>query len=376
VSDVLVQAGFFLATGLAMAWIVARRKGAEGALDRSRQTISRLNERLRFQEREMARRREATERVQQMLQQDSLRVVVQPIADLESGKVVGVEALARIHATPDRTPDAWFAEAFEVGLGLEMELKALRSAVDLVHKLPAGVFMSINLSPDTISSPRFHELLTEVPAERMVLEVTEHAPIDNYDALAKNLEPLRATGCRLAVDDAGAGFASFRHILRLNPDIIKLDMTLTRNIDNDPARRALASGLISFAGDLGASIIAEGIETASELGALRTLKVSYGQGYYLARPEPLAFIDLSRVERTLMPRPLAGTGAARRPDGEAQPVASRRRVDAVQPAAPPPAPARPVDPAGSGALPPPYRFGGSPRRAGATPAPRQGQPPP
>jgi predicted signal transduction protein with EAL and GGDEF domain len=89
-------------------------------------------------------------------------------------------------------------------------------------------------------------------------------------------------------------------------------MTLTRNIDNDPARRALAAGLISFASDLGASIIAEGIETAAELGALRTLKVGYGQGFYLARPESVAFIDLTRVERTLMPRPLAGAGVQRR----------------------------------------------------------------
>jgi EAL domain-containing protein (putative c-di-GMP-specific phosphodiesterase class I) len=311
--DMLVRAGFFVVIGFAMAVIVARRRGAEGALDRSRQTISRLNERLKYQEGQIARRREATERVQEMLSENSLNIVVQPIADLETGRVVGVEALTRFNSTPDRTPDVWFVEAAEVGLGLELELKALRQALALVDRLPEKVFMSINLSPNTIGSPRFHELLDAVSADRVVLEVTEHAPVENYDVLANTLEPLRKAGCRLAVDDAGAGFASFRHILRLNPDIIKLDMTLTRNIDNDPARRALAAGLISFASDLGASIIAEGIETASELGALRTLKVGYGQGYYLARPEAMAFIDLTRVERTLMPRPLAGTGAARRP---------------------------------------------------------------
>jgi EAL domain-containing protein (putative c-di-GMP-specific phosphodiesterase class I) len=311
--DILVRAAFFVVIGFAMAVIVARRRGAEGALDRSRQTISRLNERLKYQEGQIARRREATERVQEMLGENSLNIVVQPIADLETGRVVGVEALTRFNSTPDRTPDVWFVEAAEVGLGLELELKALRQALALVERLPENVFMSINLSPNTIGSPRFHELLDAVSADRVVLEVTEHAPVENYDALANTLEPLRKAGCRLAVDDAGAGFASFRHILRLNPDIIKLDMTLTRNIDNDPARRALAAGLISFASDLGASIIAEGIETASELGALRTLKVGYGQGYYLARPEAMAFIDLTRVERTLMPRPLAGTGAARRP---------------------------------------------------------------
>jgi EAL domain-containing protein (putative c-di-GMP-specific phosphodiesterase class I) len=298
---------FFVVIGLAMSWLAARRKGAEGALDRSRQTISRLNERLRFQEKEMTRRREATERIQQMLKEpEALRIVVQPIADLKTGRVVGVEALSRFRASVERTPDVWFTEAAEVGLGLELELKALRAAMQVVERLPEALFLTINLSPGTIASPRFHELLDGVPANRVVLEVTEHAPVSDYDALAGSLEPLRARGCRLAVDDAGAGFASFRHILRLNPDIIKLDMTLTRSIDRDPARRALASGLISFATDLGAEIIAEGIETVSELGALRTLGVGFGQGYYLARPESLSFIDLTRVEKALMPAPVAG----------------------------------------------------------------------
>jgi EAL domain-containing protein (putative c-di-GMP-specific phosphodiesterase class I) len=301
---------FYLALAMAMALVAASRREHEEAADRSRQTISRLNERLRFQEKELARRREATERVQRMLKEDTLRVVVQPIADLLSGQVVGVEALSRFNASPERAPDLWFAEANEVGLGLELELKAVRGALDLVDSLPPNVYLAVNLSPDTIASPRFVELMDGVPPERVVLEVTEHAPIEDYGILAKSLESFRARGCRLAVDDAGAGFASFRHILRLNPDIIKLDMTLTRNIDQDPARRALASGLISFASDLGAKIIAEGLETTSELGALRTLGVRLGQGYYLARPGPLSFVDFRRVEKILRPMSLAGGGAA------------------------------------------------------------------
>ena len=126
------------------------------------------------------------------------------------------------------------------------------------------------------------------------------------------------------MDDAGAGFASFRHILRLNPDIIKLDMTLTRNIDQDPARRALASGLISFASDLGAKIIAEGLETTSELGALRTLGVRLGQGYYLARPGPLSFVDFRRVERIL--RPSRWQVAAPRPSPAKAEASGRQRA--------------------------------------------------
>jgi hypothetical protein len=159
VIDMAVRGAFFVVIGFAMAVIVARRRGAEGALDRSRQTITRLNERLRFQERDIARRREATERVQDMLNENSLNVVVQPIADLETGRVVGVEALTRFNSTPDRTPDVWFVEAAEVGLGLELELKTLRQALALVERLPENIFMSINLSPNTIGSPRFHEML-------------------------------------------------------------------------------------------------------------------------------------------------------------------------------------------------------------------------
>src|SRR5207237_2814930 len=92
---------------------------------------------------------------------------------------------------------------------------------------------------------------------------------------------------RLAIDDAGAGFASLRHVLRLNPDLIKLDISLTRRIDTDPVRRALATSLIAFAAEVGATILAEGIESRWELEALRRLGVRYGQGYHLARPAPL-----------------------------------------------------------------------------------------
>jgi EAL domain-containing protein (putative c-di-GMP-specific phosphodiesterase class I) len=120
-----------------------------------------------------------------------------------------------------------------------------------------------------------------------VLELTEHASVGNYGRLADALDPLRVRGVRVAVDDAGAGFASFRHILNLNPDIIKLDMALTRGIQADPVRRALASALVTFARELHAVIVAEGIETEAELKALRSLGVGYGQGFFLARPGSL-----------------------------------------------------------------------------------------
>ena len=104
--------------------------------------------------------------------------------------------------------------------------------------------------------------------------------------MAGAMSAWRASGARLAVDDAGAGFASFRHVLELEPDVIKLDMSLTRDIDRDPRRRALARGLIGFAAELGIEIVAEGIETPAQLATLQEL-VGLGQGMLLGPPLPL-----------------------------------------------------------------------------------------
>ena len=131
------------------------------------------------------------------------------------------------------------------------------------------------------------DLLSGLPAERIVLEITEHAHVEDYDALLCALEPLRKNGVRLAVDDAGAGYSGLQHILQIRPDFIKLDMALTRHIDLDPARKALASALVAFARDTGSRIIAEGVETASELDTLRGIGIEKAQGYFLGRPTPI-----------------------------------------------------------------------------------------
>ena len=137
-----------------------------------------------------------------------------------------------------------------------------------------------------------------------MIEITEHAPVADYDALAQAIRPLRAHGVRLAVDDAGAGFASLRHILRLSPDVIKLDRALTAEIDSDAPREALAAALILFASRIGSTVVAEGIEREEELRTLRNLGVLYGQGYYLARPLPVEQVSAglfkppSSAERT------------------------------------------------------------------------------
>lgn len=217
---------------------------------------------------------------------DGIRSVYQPIFDLRNGSLAGMEALARFPEHRDVPVTVWFRRAAEIGLGAEMELAAMRTAVQGARDRPEGLFLALNMSPVCLQAPSVRRALLDMELAGVVLELTEHAPVQNYDELAAVLAPLRAAGARLAVDDTGAGYASLRHILRLAPDYIKLDIGLTCGIDQEPAKRALATALISFADEIGAAVIAEGVETSRELSALRRLGVPFGQGYALARPAP------------------------------------------------------------------------------------------
>ena len=214
-------------------------------------------------------------------------MVFHPIVDLETREEIGVEALARFGSIPMKPPDQWFAEATALELGLQLQLRTLKEALEALPKIPDGAFLSVNCSHRAAASPEFGERLEGVE-DRIVLEITEHEAIEDSAALAETLAPLRERGLRVAVDDVGAGYASLRHALQLAPDMVKMDISLTRGIDGDPGRRALATALISFAGETDMTIVAEGIETAGELHALRELGVRYGQGFYLGRPAPLA----------------------------------------------------------------------------------------
>lgn len=215
--------------------------------------------------------------------------VLQPIVNLSSGTPVGYEALSRftdVHGGALR-PDLVFAEADRLGIGVRLEQAALASALQLLPRIPSEAYLSVNLSPQALADPTTHDLLTAVPAHRLLLEITEHAAVLDYPALARLTEHLRAQGIRLAVDDAGSGYASLQHIAQLRPDVVKLDIILVRHVDTDPNRRAIARALITYAADTGATLVAEGIETASERDQLRHLGASLGQGYLLGRPQPI-----------------------------------------------------------------------------------------
>nr|WP_255611396.1 EAL domain-containing protein [Synechocystis sp. PCC 7339] len=208
----------------------------------------------------------------------------QPIYNFEEERIVGFESLTRFSHSPARSPDVWFAEAEEVGLGEELEMAVIKKAILPLHHLPQHAYVSLNLSPDNIANGAIAPFLENVPLDRIVLEVTEHTAISDYTKVLSMLEPLRSKGLRLAVDDAGSGYASFRHTLKMHPDLIKLDTHLVRNIDRDRELRALAKALVSFARETGAKVIAERVETPEELDSLRGLRVSNAQGYFLGRP--------------------------------------------------------------------------------------------
>ncbi|HVA59574.1 MAG TPA: EAL domain-containing protein [Mycobacteriales bacterium] len=246
-----------------------------------------LREQAESRRRAVAEHQERRRRIQSVLDRSAVHMVFQPIAHLRSGEVVGAEALARFPSEPPRAPDLWFAEAASVGLGVELELAAIRSAVTELDRLPPGTYLSVNASPAALLSGAIHPVLAGQPGDRLVLELTEHAPVDDYAAIIQAMGPLRERGIRLAIDDTGAGFASLEHVLRLRPEIVKLDIALTRGIDTDPVRRALAAALLTFTAEIDATIVAEGVETATELDALRNLQVNYGQGFHLSRPGPL-----------------------------------------------------------------------------------------
>lgn len=228
------------------------------------------------------------ERVQYVIDTHSFAMVYQPIYDFGAERIVGLEALARFTDLPIRAPNIWFDEAEQVGLVEALEMTVIEKAIQSLEHLPQDVYLSLNVSPAMVISGAIVHALRRAPLERIVLELTEHVSIVDYAQLSAVLQPLRQKGARLAVDDAGAGYASFRHILQLEPDLIKLDISLTRDIDTDRTRRALAAALIRFAEETGSLIIAEGVETEAELNVLRHLRINQSQGYLIGRPMSLA----------------------------------------------------------------------------------------
>ncbi len=232
-------------------------------------------------------RAQARERIARLVDGHGLDIALQPIVALDSGGVVGAEALARFTGE-DGTQlptEETFVDAHALDLGIELELAVVELALSRHDRLPADLYLACNVSPAVLTRPELAALFADHDRP-LVVELTEHDPVEDYAELDAALTRLRHDGARVAVDDVGSGFASFRHVTRVRPEILKLDRTLVCGIDEDPVRQSLASAIVAFARDIGATVVSEGIESEEELTCLVDLSVGCGQGFLLGRPEP------------------------------------------------------------------------------------------
>jgi EAL domain-containing protein (putative c-di-GMP-specific phosphodiesterase class I) len=234
--------------------------------------------------REQERRTEVEGRLDPVVAAGGPVVLLQPIVDLATGTRVGAEALSRFPAEWGRTPDVVFAEAHGVGMGHALELLALARAAEHLDRVCG--YVAMNVSPATVLTRECAELLGRMPLDRVVLELTEHDAVEDYDRLSAALAPFRAAGLRLAIDDVGAGFSSLRHIVVTAPDVIKLDRSIASGVSTDRVLSTLVGSLVTFAHGSGARVVAEGVETADDAAALRALGVDHGQGWHFGRPGP------------------------------------------------------------------------------------------
>jgi EAL domain-containing protein (putative c-di-GMP-specific phosphodiesterase class I) len=211
-------------------------------------------------------------------------VVLQPIVDLATGLRVGAEALSRFPAEWGQPPDVVFEQAHSVDRGHLLELLALERAAR--HLDAVDGYVTMNVSPATLLTPECRDFLVRLPHQRVVLELSEHDPVEDYDLLRDVIAPYRAAGMRLAIDDVGAGFSSLKHIVLTAPDVLKLDRSLVTGLGTDPVRQTLVRSLTDFGHGSEATIVAEGVETVDDATTLLALGVDYGQGWYHGRPGP------------------------------------------------------------------------------------------
>jgi EAL domain-containing protein (putative c-di-GMP-specific phosphodiesterase class I) len=234
----------------------------------------------------VARRDRANERsrIESTIAAGAFHPVFQPIVHLATGRTIGFEALTRFD--DGCRPDVMFAAALDCGMGIELEIATLEAAIRASRDLAPGTWLSLNVSPALLAARSGLERLLAGRAGQIVLEITEHEPIEAYAPLREAMREL-GPRVRLAVDDAGAGVANFNHLVELRPNFVKIDASLVRGVDADPSRRAVVVGLIHFAAEAGCEVLAEGVETEAERTMVAELGVTLGQGYLLGRPAPV-----------------------------------------------------------------------------------------
>ena len=230
-------------------------------------------------------RRLAQERISELLDDGGPAMALQPIVDLATDEVCGYEALARFPASVGWTPDRWFETAEQVGMGAALESAAVHAALRLLPRIGPSHSLAINVSAGALlSSASIPELFTGPDAHRLILELTEHHRIEDPARLNEALWRVRAAGVRVAVDDAGSGYAGLERILALAPEVLKLDRSLVDGVAQHAGRQAMCEAMVRFTQRTGSRLVAEGVEIQQDLDVLRALGVDHAQGYLLGRP--------------------------------------------------------------------------------------------
>jgi EAL domain-containing protein (putative c-di-GMP-specific phosphodiesterase class I) len=243
-------------------------------------------------ERQDPHSRAVASRIERAMAGDGVFSVYQPVINLRTGRVVGVEALTRFRDGAGTSPMARLAEAQEIGLRRELELASIRSAVTTVDLLPPGWFLAVNASPSTLAWSEFQAERDELPLSRMWFEVSLR---DDPAAWFERFSDLWATASarpQMALDDTAATSASLKALHQLEPDVVKIAPELVRGVDHKPDQQALVSTMGVFAKEVGAVLLAEGVESQAEADTLESLGVRLAQGYLFGAPDEL---DKNRV---------------------------------------------------------------------------------
>ena len=229
--------------------------------------------------------RRAVDDFRELLAPGAIRAVFQPIVRLADLHPIGYEGLARFPTPPGLValpPDVTLAAAGRLGVREDLEV-ACWAAISEAGTPPAGRLLFVNVAPEALGHPGLLELAGELP-ERLVIELTEQDAVQNTAQLRERLRPWIARGALVAVDDAGAGFTSLEYVADLRPDFLKLCRGMVTGVDLDPSRQAVLRATVAFAREVGARVVAEGVERPEELEVLRDAEVDYGQGWLFGRP--------------------------------------------------------------------------------------------
>lgn len=233
----------------------------------------------------------AKQQIIEIIQQQQISVLAQPIMNLDTGEVFGYEMLCR---GPEKSklnkPEMLFECAERVQLLSELEFVVLHKIFHTIHEQQIRAQVFINVTAVTMAHPYFERNVLRyvkeygIDASLIIIELTEQHVIRSFSALSELMHRMRSHGFRIALDDTGTGYSNLQSLLEIIPDIIKIDRSLIQEIDRIAAKESLLKALMSFAHEIKCQVVAEGVEREEEAGVLLKHKVEMGQGYYFARP--------------------------------------------------------------------------------------------